>query len=178
MNEHRNLLPNPRPSDTTPNPWRANDVSMQVENDSIVLISGRNGGNCFAKTILHLPAGSYVYSALLNSTNVNFDPFSNRALMANAVNGQNVVILGTTLYVSCPARYVCEFAITAECDVELRMYAHSTASARARWSDMMVCTDDDWQALCAMTPPVNYFDGGRITTSGTLIFDGVDSFNT
>ena len=170
----RNLLPNPRPAASTPNPWQANNVSMQVEDDSIVLTCVK-GGNCYAKTKLRLPAGSYVFSARLKSTSANFDPFSNRALLVAAVDGASVVTVGTTLYASCPARYVCAFTIADECDVEFRMYAHSTASGRARWADAMVCTADDWQALRAMTPPVNYFDGGRITTSGTLIPDGGDS---
>lgn len=171
MSGYCNLITNPRPSATTPNPWQANDVSMQVEDDSIVLISGRNGGNCYAKTTLRLPAGSYVFSALLRSTSSSFDPFSNRALLVAAVNGQSVITVGTALYETCPARYACEFTIAEEGNIELRLYAHGTASARARWADAMVCTADDWQALRAMTPPVNYFDGGRITTSGTLVSD-------
>ncbi len=171
MNGYRNIITNPRPSATTPNPWLANGVSMQVENDSILLVSDSNGGNCYAKTILRLPAGSYVFSALTNSFSSIFDPFSNRALLVVEVDGQSEVVVGTALYKTCPARYACGFTVAEERDIELRMYAPSTAAAGARWADAMVCTADDWQALRAMTPPVNYFDGGRITTTGTLVSD-------
>lgn len=172
MSDIRNLITNPRPSATTPNPWLANGVSMQVDNDSILLVSDSNGGHCFAKTVLRLPAGSYVFSARLNSFSSIFDPFSNRALVVVDVTGQSTTVVGTVLYEACPARYACGFTIAEESAIELRMYAPSTASVAARWADAMVCTADDWQALRAMTPPVNYFDGGRITTTGTLIPDG------
>lgn len=171
MSEIRNLIANPRPNSSGPMVWNSTGLaSAQIQSDSIRLESDGSTNDAFAWTQMTLPAGDWVFAAYLEGSSTgSFVSYVLRVVcVTTAETGWQ--LSGSIAYQRLDARYACAFHLAAAGDVNLRLYSHTTGPGNAvRYRDLLLCSLDDWRALRAMTPSVDYFDGGRTTNRATVL---------
>ncbi|RSX48948.1 hypothetical protein D2E22_1086 [Bifidobacterium castoris] len=169
MVERRNLILNPLPHSSGPMVWHANGLaSAQIQTDSIRLESDGSESNAFAWTQMTVPAGDWVFSAYLEGSSTGgLISYDQRVLCVTTAETA-WRLNGSIAYKQLGARYACAFHLDADGDINLRLYSHSAAGCAVRYRDLLLCSLDDWHALRAMTPPVDYFDGDRVTNRDTV----------
>lgn len=163
MRESRNLLPNPKPTDTSA--WKfysQKDLRVQMLSDNRLHITNNaNIPDSYIYTQLQLPAGVYRFGAEVSAPQGAYASNLLRVVIMPRTELTPATWDGTPGRVVTPANTVPE-----DSTVEFRVMVGPNANCAIWVRQLFVMTEEDYQQMIARG--VTWFDGDGIVTGGLL----------
>lgn len=162
--EAHNLLPNPKPTDTSA--WRfydQKDLRVQMLSDNRLHVTNNaNIADSYVYTQLQLPAGTYRFGAEVSSPQGAFAANQLRMVIMPRTELSAAQWDGTTGRLVTPANTVPEDSM-----VEFRVMVGPNANCAVWVRQLFVMTEEDYQQMIARD--ITWFDGDGIGRGGASL---------
>lgn len=164
MTESRNLLPDPKPTDTADWAWYSGkDIRLQMLSDNRLHITNQSGTpDSYVYTHLKLPAGTYRFGAEVSTPQGAYASNLLRVVIMPRTELTAATWDGTPGRIVTPAN-----SIPEDSTVEFRVMVGPNANCAIWVRQLFVMTEEDYQNMLARD--IAWFDGDGIVTGGGLL---------